>query len=196
MLKVKRTVYSPTDKSSKDIAKLQAEIKQSIQKLENDNKKKIKIINDTIFADKKKGYPILNKEKENFETRLKKIENYKNEQELIAYNKKAVKNFPQFDNRKRKYKSRFYVTSSSSSNEEEYRIPKKRRTKGRKLKHRVKKYYDDVDDAYYTENDDNDYEDYENSEENENDSETVKAKQKKKKKRKVLVNPLNCKFIL
>ena len=54
MLKVKRTVYSPTDKSSKDIAKLQAEIKQSIQKLENDNKKKIKIINDTIFADKKK----------------------------------------------------------------------------------------------------------------------------------------------
>ena len=74
---------------------------------------------------------------------------------------------------------------------------KKRRTKGRKLKHRVKKYYDDVDDAYYTENDDNDYEDdYENSEENENDSETVKAKKKKKKKRKILVNPLNCKFIL
>ena len=61
---------------------------------------------------------------------------------------------------------------------------KKRRTKGRKLKHRVKKYYDDVDDAYYTENDDNDYEDYENSEENENDSETVKAKQKKKEKKK------------
>ena len=54
-----------------------------------------------------------------------------------------------------------------------------------------------MDDAYYTENDDNDYkDDYENSEENENDSETVKAKQKKKKKRKVLVNPLNCKFIL
>ena len=129
MLKVKRTVYLPTDKSSKDIAKLQAEIKQSIQKLENDNKKKIKIINDTIFADKKKGYPILNKEKENLETRLKKIENYKNEQELIAYNKKAVKNFPQFDNRKRKYKSRFYVTSSSSSNEEEYRIPKKKKNK-------------------------------------------------------------------
>ena len=78
---------------------------------------------------KKKGYPILNKEKENLETRLKKIENYKNEQELIAYNKKAVKNFPQFDNRKRKYKSRFYVTSSSSSNEEEYRIPKKKKNK-------------------------------------------------------------------
>ena len=55
MLKVKRTVYSPTDKSSKDIAKLQAEIKQSIQKLENDNKKKIKLRNDTIFAVKKKG---------------------------------------------------------------------------------------------------------------------------------------------
>ena len=63
MLKVKRTVYSPTDKSSKDIAKLQAEIKQSIQKLENDNKKKIKIINDTIFADKKKDILYLIKKK-------------------------------------------------------------------------------------------------------------------------------------
>ena len=88
MLKVKRTVYSPTDKSSKDIAKLQAEIKQSIQKLENDNKKKIKIINDTIFADKKKGYPILNKEKENLETRLKKLKITKMSKNLLLIIKK------------------------------------------------------------------------------------------------------------
>ena len=120
MLKVKRTIYSPTDKSTKDIAKLQAEIKQSIQKLENDNKKKTKIINDyaILLLTIRKQYALLNKEKENLEIRLNKIENYKNGQEVIAYNKQAMKNFPQFDNRKRKYKLRFYVTGSSSSEEE------------------------------------------------------------------------------
>ena len=180
MLKVKRTIYSPTDKSTKDIAKLQAEIKQSIQKLENDHKKKTKIINDyaILLLTIRKQYALLNKEKENLEIRLNKIENYKNGQELIAYNKQAMKNCPQFENRKRKYKLRFYVTGSSSSEEEEYRVPKKRRSKGRKLKQRVKKYYDDLDGSYYAENDDYDYVDdnHENSKENEKDSETEKVK--------------------
>lgn len=88
MLKVKRTIYSPTDKSSKDIAKLQAEMKQSIQKLENDNKKRTKIINDFVLLLQaiKKQYAILNKQKENLETRLKKVENYKTEQNRTLQN--------------------------------------------------------------------------------------------------------------
>ena len=88
MLKVKRTIYSPTDKSSKDIAKLQSEMKQSIQKLENDNKKRTKIINDFVLFLQaiKKQYVILNKRKENLETRLKKVENYKTEQNRTLQN--------------------------------------------------------------------------------------------------------------
>ena len=88
MLKVKRTIYSPTDKSSKDIAKLQSEMKQSIQKLENDNKKGTKIINDFVLLLQaiKKQYVILNKRKENLETRLKKVENYKTEQNRTLQN--------------------------------------------------------------------------------------------------------------
>ena len=88
MLKVKRTIYSPTDKSSKDIAKLQSEMKQSIQKLENDNKKRTKIINDFVLLLQaiKKQYVILNKRIENLETRLKKVENYKTEQNRTLQN--------------------------------------------------------------------------------------------------------------
>ena len=88
MLKVKITIYSPTDKSSKDIAKLQSEMKQSIQKLENDNKKRTKIINDFVLLLQaiKKQYVILNKRKENLETRLKKVENYKTEQNRTLQN--------------------------------------------------------------------------------------------------------------
>ena len=46
MLKVKKKNYSHTDQTRKDIAKLQSEIKQSIQKLEHDDKNKAKTINE------------------------------------------------------------------------------------------------------------------------------------------------------
>ena len=40
MWKIKKSIYSPSEQTKKDIAKLQAEIKLSIQKLENESKKK------------------------------------------------------------------------------------------------------------------------------------------------------------
>ena len=63
-------------------------MKQSIQKLENDNKKRTKIINDFVLLLQaiKKQYAILNKRKENLETRLKKVENYKTEQNRTLQN--------------------------------------------------------------------------------------------------------------
>ena len=63
-------------------------MKQSIQKLENDNKKRTKIINDFVLLLQaiKKQYVILNKRKENLETRLKKVENYKTEQNRTLQN--------------------------------------------------------------------------------------------------------------
>ena len=83
-----------------------------------------------------------------------------------------MKNFLQFENRKREYKLRSCVLAVEVA----MKKVKDRRTKGRKLKHHLKKYYDEVDGAYYTENDDDDYveDDYQNSEEN--DRETEKAK--------------------
>lgn len=64
-----------------------------------------------------------------------------------------MKNFLQFENRKREYKSRSCVLAVEVA----MKKVKDRRTKGRKLKHHLKKYYDEVDGAYYTENDDDDY---------------------------------------
>ena len=49
MWKIKKSIYSPSEQTKKDIAKLQAEIKLSIQKLENESNKKTKIINYLIL---------------------------------------------------------------------------------------------------------------------------------------------------
>ena len=43
MIKIKKSIYSSSEQTKKDIAKLQAEIKLSIQKLENESKKKNKV---------------------------------------------------------------------------------------------------------------------------------------------------------
>ena len=102
-----------------------AEIKLSIQKLKNKSKIKTKIINDysKLIQTIKKEYQLLAKENENLKTRLQKAESYKNQQQLIQHNKKAMKYFPQqqqhYDNRKRKYKLQIYGSSSSSSSGEE-----------------------------------------------------------------------------
>ena len=43
----------------------------------------------------KKEYQLLAKENENLKIRLRKVENYKNQQQLIELNKKAMKYFLQ-----------------------------------------------------------------------------------------------------
>ena len=73
---------------------MQAEIKLPIQKLKKESKKKTKILNDysQLIKTIKKEYQLVAKENKNFKKiRLQKVKSYKNQQQSIEHNKKAMK---------------------------------------------------------------------------------------------------------
>ena len=149
MLKVKKTIYAPSNKTKTQITELQNDIKESIKKIMLDNKNKNKTINDyaELIIKIRKEYEIICKENKNLKMRLQKSENFNERQQLMDYNKEAIKHYPKIlQKRKRKYQQ-FYVNSSSDSTNSEdessyYIYPKKKSKKGKNKKSKKICYHD------------------------------------------------------
>ena len=125
MLKVKKTTYGSLPKNN-ELTKVTTEIKQSVQKIEEEKKAKRnnKTVNDyaKLIQSIKKEYSKLALENEIWKKVKKKIEDKELTTGLINHHRKQQEIF-EGRKRKRHYKKQTTYGESSSGTESEYYIP-------------------------------------------------------------------------
>ena len=185
MLKVKKTIYNPSNKTKDQVSQLQNDIKNSIKKKYIQTIKKDKTIDEyaSLTSEIRKVYNLLYKENEDLKVEMQNLRNQYNRQKLISHFKKAMRNFL---SRSHKRKIRYQRSYESSGNEE--REDEEKYYVYLKKKKPRKKYYDEIDGGYDDVDDDiDDYADGEEFSENDKDNNDNDEKRNKNKNNKKVI---------